>query len=197
MAKRPRKKSDVYVILNSGEVFVQTPIADIYYRYARWLVKINPVLLFPGFRRSHKKIIYVNGKKYGRGVYKEGCIPLKSYLDEELYLSDKLVNFIKIHFGFCCRKSYRGYFSVRLGRYEYIVLRRYTKECNIFCQVYYKPTEELMGTFIIDSSFSKIYPQFTVDNWFTSMYAIIGYIADAVVYSTVASQLNRTLDVIY
>lgn len=196
MPANRRKKSDIRVISDGGEVFVQSPSITAYYRYPKWLFKINQHVLLPGLRRNHRKIIFVNGKKYGTAEYREGCIPLTEYLGEEVWWSDKITRFVKVHFGLGCRKNHRGYFKVKLGHYEYIVLRRYTKENNIFCHIYYKPTEELMGTFIIDSTFTKVYPQFAVDHWVNSMYVIIGYITDAVLYSTVAMQLNKTIDVI-
>lgn len=196
MAKSCKDRNAVRIISNNGEIFVQSPDMEVYYRYPRWMFKINQKLLMPGLRRDHRKIIYVNGRRYGYAEYREGAIPLTAYLDEVVYWSDNITNFIKVHFGLGCRRSRRGYFLIKLGRTEYIVLRRYTKERNIFCQIYCKSTEEFMGSFIIDSAFTKVYPQFAVNNWVRSMYTIIGYIADAAIYSTVASQLNKTLEVV-
>ncbi len=191
-----KKKNTTRIISTGGEIFVESPSINIYYRYPRWLFKLNQKLLLPGFRRDHRKYIFINGKKFGRAEYREGCIPLPGYIDEVRYWSDNITNYIKVHFGLGCRKSHRGYFWVKLGRQEYIVLRRYTKERNIYCQIYYKLTNAFMGSFIIDSTFTRVYPQFAVDHWVNSMYAIIGYVTDAMIYSSVAQQLNKTIDIV-
>lgn len=194
-----RQKPDKYkvkIVFDSGETFVQSDYVSAYYRYRRWLVRVNPAVLLPGFRKDHRKKIYVNGKKYGFAEYRHGCIPMRPYLDDGQGLGFTIVNWIRVHLGLCCRRTDRGYFYIKLGPQEYVVLRRYTKERNILCQIYYKPTEEILGSFIFDKDFNNVYPHWSVDNWIHSMYVIIGYIADAVIYSTVAQQLNRKINVV-
>lgn len=196
MPRTAKKRSETQIIFDRGETFVQSEAITAYYRYRRWVLKVNPKLLFPGFRKDHRKRIYVNGRKYGFAEFRQACIPLPQYLEDAPGIGFKFINWIRVHWGLCCRSTDRGYFYIKLGKQEYVVLRRYTKDRNIFCQIYYKPTGEMLGSFIFDKDFNNVYPHWSVDNWVRSMYVIIGYVADAVIYSTVAQQLNRRLNVV-
>ena len=195
MSGSKKKKSDVRIVFNNGETFVSGAVSA-YYRYKRWILRINPKLILPGFRKDHRKIIYVDGKKFGKGEFRQGCIPFYPYLDDSQGIGFTVINWIRVHLGLLCRKSDRGYFYVKLGRQAYIIVRRYTEESNIFCKIYHKPTGDVLGSFIFDKDFLNVYPYWSVDNWVRSMFIVMGYVADAVIYSTVASQLNREIDVI-
>ena len=196
MARKVADRKSVKIIFDQGETFVESANLNAYYRYKRWFIHINPAFLLPGFRKDHRKKIYVNGKRYGFAEYNHGCIPLYPPLDDAPGLGFKIMNYIRIHFGLCCRRLDRGYFRVRLGTQEYVVLRRYTKERNVLCYVYYRPTNELLGSFIFDKDFNNVYPRWSVNDWVYSMYVIIGYVADAIIYASVAQQLNRRINVV-
>ena len=196
VSKRSATKAAAQIIFDSGDTFVTSDRMSAYFKYKKWLFQINPRLLPPGLRKDHRKKIYVNGRKYGYAEYRHGCIPMYPYLDDRRGLDIWLLNWIRVHLGLCCRRSDRDYFYIKLRHQEYVVLRRYTNERNTVCKIYVKTTGEMLGTFIFDSDFSNVYPHWSVENWVYSMYVIMGYVADAVIYSVVAQQLNRKINII-
>lgn len=191
-----RVKKAVEIILDNGEIFVNSPSMSVFYRYRFWLFQINPRFLLPGLRKEHRKSIFVNGKKRGIAEYRQGCIPMFPFIFDNRNFGVKIVNWIRVHLGLLCRKTDRGYFYIRLDKTEYIVLRRFTSARNVLCEIFCKEDGFMMGSFIFDAAFEKVYPYFSVDDWVNSMYVIIGYIADAVVYSTVAHKLNKSLEIV-
>lgn len=197
MSRRRANDNTVKIISDRGETFVQGPSLSAYFRYKHWLIKVNPVLLFPGFRKDNQKKIYVNGVKYGYAEHRYSCIPLVPYLFEGKDLGTRIQNFMRQRLGVWCKRNEKGYYLVQLGRYKYIVLRRYTKERNMLCTVYYKRTGEQLGSFVFDREFTKIYPRFGSDNLYNTMYVIMGYMADVAIYDSVAHLLDRTIEVVY
>lgn len=196
MGSKSSRKVAAHIIFENGETFVESDRLFANFKYVKWLFQINPRLVLPGLRRDHRKKIYVNGKKYGFAEYRHGCIPMYPYLDDRRGVDIWFINWIRVHLGLCCRPSDRDYFYIKLRRQEYIVLRRYTNERNTVCKIYEKASGEMLGTFIFDSDFKNVYPHWCVDNWVYSMYVIMGYVADAVIYSAVAQELNRKIKVI-
>lgn len=196
MARRRnyRDPTKIKIICDRGEIFVQGAGLSVYYRYRRWFLKINPVLLFPGFRKEHRKIIYVNGKKRGYAELRMGCIPLPDYYIDGQGLSGALRNFVRMKLGLGCRASERGYYKIYTMNLDYIVLKRFTKEQNIHCQVYRRDTGEKIGTFLYDKDCTTIYPSLAEPRLVNTFIVIMGYVTDSVLYSTVASKLNSVIE---
>ena len=195
----PRKKvkADAVITSERGNIYVDGARFDAEFRYPFWLFKINQHALLPGFRRDHCKVIYLNGKRYGKADYREGCIPLPSYRVPEEYLSDHWTNVFREISGLGCSRSSRGYYNIRLGSKTYVVVVRRTSEGYLRCIVHRRDSGRYIGDFLFDSSIEKVYPRLAVKGLERQFSIIIGYIMDSLVYTTVSFGLNRKLEVVY
>lgn len=189
-------KDKVQVKATGGEVFLKAPRLNAYFRYRRWLIQINPALLFPGLRREHRKIIYVHGKKWGYAEYRGGCVPLQAFNAKAYGLKGFVLNMIRRHWGFCCSQLDRGYYYIHLRTRKYVVTRAVMNDGSIFCRVYFYPEGEPVAAFTIDSDFKKAYPSLGEYNIINTLYVIIAYVADSLLYARFAGALNHTIDII-
>lgn len=180
-----------------GRVYVDGLRFNAQFRYPYWLFKVNQNLLLPGFRREQKRIIYVNGKRFGKADYRSGCIPLDKYRVPEEYWSDKLTNFARETFGLGCPQQSRGYYNVRLRTGEYIVVVRRTSKDYYRCLAYQKVSEEYIGDFLFDPRLETVHPRLVVQRLERIFYLLIGYLLDSLAYATVASQLDRKVAIRY
>lgn len=194
---RQKKNNRPRIVSQHGEVFVNSAGISMYYRYRHWIIKVNPKLLLPCFRKDHRKKFYDNGHYVGYGEYRNTYIPMQLYRADGSNLAVVIFNFIREVLGMGCNEHERGYFLVKVKRYKYIILKRVTLEGNILCKVYHKTTGTMMGSFIYDKTFTRVYPSFSDSRAMRTLFIIMGYITDAVIYSTVASELNRTIEVVY
>lgn len=194
---RKTKKPYATVVSEHGSIYVDSQSYDAEFRYPWWLFKVNNLLLFPGFRRDHKKVIYVNGKRCGKADYREGCIPLPAYRIPEEYLSDKWANIFRETFGLRCPKTSRGYYNIRLHSKVYIVVVRRTSEGYLRCIVHRRDSSKYIGDFLFDTTVSVVYPRLQVRGLERTFSIIIGYMMDSLMYATVANGLKRKLEISY
>lgn len=193
---RRKSKNDRIVECINGETFLQVPHLSAYFRYRKWLIQINPKYLFPGQRKEHRKIIYVHGKKYGYAEYRGGCIPLQQFNARAYGVKALFLNLIRRRLGVACSELDKGYYYIALKTKRYIVTRSVMKDGGIFCRVFFYPEGEAVGSFIIDKDFSKAYPTLGAYNIINTMYVIIAYVVDSLVYSRFAAALNHTVEII-
>ena len=173
---RAKKKPLATIISERGDIYVQGARFDAHFRYPFWFLKVNPVFLLPGLRRDHRKIVYVNGRRFGKADYREGCIPIEGYRMKEEYFSDKLTNFIWETFGVGCPSSRRGYYNIKLRTNTYVVLVRRTSKEYIRCLVYCRDTKEYVGDFLFDRNIENVYPRLEDKRLERTFCVIIGYI---------------------
>lgn len=184
----------IKIICNKGEIFVQGPRISVYYRYRWWFFRINPRILFPGLRRDHRKKIFVNGKNRGYAEFRGGRVPLPRYRRGQDLISNILDIFIHEKLGILCRQEECGYHLIHTMNTDYIVTERLTKEEHILCQVYIKETGEPIGSFVYNKDCNEIYPTLVAQRLVNTFTVIMGYVTETVLYSTMASKLNRTIE---
>lgn len=190
-----RRRPKAVITTERGQIYVDGLRFDATFRYPYWLWKVNPHLLLPGLRRDHRKIIYINGKRFGKADYREGCIPLPSYRIKEEYFSDKLTNFVREVFGLGCSRGSRGYYNIKLRTNTYVVIVRKTSAGYVRCIVYCRDTYEYVGDFLFDSEMTVVHPRLALPRLERTFCVIVGYILDSLVYATVARQLDRKLEI--
>lgn len=178
-----------------GVTYVNCARVTAVYKYRWWFFRVNPRLVFPAFRREHRKLIIANGKKRGWGEIRGGLIPLSRYDLPGTGLSRSIQQFIRKFLGLGCKRHQKGYIYVAIGPYRYIVLQHTTKEGLHFCEVFDKRTEEQIGNFIFNQDFTEVYPHISNDNVAVTLQVIMGYVADSMVYSMAAGHLVKTINI--
>ncbi len=188
-----RVRAKAIIEIEGGRIYVDGLKFDAEFRYPYWLLKVNQNAILPGLRRDQRRVIYVNGKRFGKADYRMGCIPLASYRVPEEYWSDKLTNFVRETFGLGCPRQSRGYYNIQLKTGTYIVVARKTSQGYHRCLAYRKDTEEYIGDFLFDPKLETVYPRLQVSRLERTFYILIGYMMDNLAYATVASQLSRKM----
>lgn len=196
MARR-KTKPVATIESDRGRIYVVGDRFDAEFRYPYWLVKMNQNLLLPGFRRDHEKVVYINGKRFGVAYYHEGCIPLNRYRLRERTFLARVYNRLRETTGLFCPKSYRGYYNVKLRTGSYFAVVHTTYDGHFRGVVYDKLNEECIGEFILDENIEHVYPRIVVDKLERTFCVVVGYVMDCMVYSTVASKLNRKFEINY
>lgn len=194
---RRRSKPDAVITSERGNIYVDGSTYDVEFRYPFWLFKINQGVLLPGFRRDHCKVIYLNGKRYGRADYREGAIPLKEYRVPEEYWSDHVTNVMREFTGLGCSRSARGYYNIRLKSRTYVAVVRRTSDGYLRCIVHCRDNGRYIGDFLFDANVEKVYPRLSARGLERTFSIIIGYIMDCLVYTTVSIKLERKLEIKY
>jgi len=175
---------------------VCTKYIDAYFRYRRYIIKINPSLLFPAWRKEHRKVIIVNGKKCGWAETRYGLIPLNTYKRHVRAPFKWIKHILREHLGLCCSQYEKGYIAVGIGHFRYAVLQSRTTSGYIACDVYDIAEQEPIGRFYFNQEISEVYLIANRSGVSNTLQVISGYVADSVVYSQAAIALNRTIKVI-
>ena len=191
-----KRISGYSVILQNGNVIVEGPNVSVTFKLKFWLLRVNPKLIFPGFRKDYCKKIFINGKVKGNAAFIQSCAPISKCRLEGGSFGIKIKNWIRERLGLLCNESERGWFRFKLNGEEYVVLQRVTERGNTLCEIYSKENDVSLGSFIIDSSFENIYPYFSENGFFELMLIVAGYMIDYLVNSCLISQLNGSLRVI-
>ena len=192
---RRRGKAIAVITTERGNIYVDGPRFDAHFRYPIWLCRLNPKLILPGLRRDHRKIVYINGRRFGRADYREGCIPLETYRLKETRLLDKFMNLLRETFGLCCSSKSRGYYNIKLKTNTFIVVVRRPSKDYIRCIVYIRDSGEYVGDFFFDAGIENVYPRLVRHDLERTFCVVIGYIMDSLVYTTVALHLDRKLEI--
>ena len=166
------------------------------YRYRAWALKVNPRLLFPAFRKEHRKFIVVDGKRKGYCEMRGGLIPMQRYDLPGAGFVRAFKTVLRHGLGICCSKRERGYTFVKFGRFKYVVLKKLTAEGLLWCEVYEIGTERSIGSFIFNRDLTEVYFRYVMDGAQLTLQVIIGYVVDTLVYSMAASSLVKTVKVI-
>lgn len=193
---RKLKSETVKIVLERGSTFVQGRGLSVYYRYRRYLFRINQSLLFPAWRREHRKVVYANGKRYGWAEQRFGCVPIDTNRSRRRGILGVIVTFIRFHLGLFVPESMRGYYLVKIMHLKYIVTVYRGKDGLISGKICLKDTGEPVASFVFSKDLTKIYPIFGEYDVPNTVYTIIGYIADCIVYSSVAQSLNRVMEIV-
>lgn len=195
MARRMRTQVN-QIHCERGLTYVDCVYVNAIYRYRRWLFRINPKLLFPAFRKDHRKFFIVNGKRRGWGEIRSGWIPLSRYELPGSGFRVSVWRFLRKRLGLGLRRYERGYIYIGIGPYRFIVIQHTSQEGLHICEVYDKKTEEQIGNFIFNQEFTEVYPHISYDGVENTLHVIIGYVADSMVYSRAAGLLQKTIKVI-
>lgn len=193
---RSRNKS-IQIISQYGKIYLEGKGIDVQYRYRRWLFQLNPDLVPSGLRKTNRKVILMNGRKLGYAETRNSCIPLPQYRPLEKGLYGVLLHFVRCHLGWCCKRYERGYILIVMDRHKFVVTKSITEMGNLFCSVYFFRSGNKVATFTFDKDFRKVYPITNNDHWLESIMIMAGYVADTLIYQSVASQLNRTIEVVF
>lgn len=185
------------ITLYQGETTVETEHVSVFLRYRRWLLKLNPVLLPPAWRREHRKIIISNGKKVGWAETRFGLIPIRSRVSRPRRPFRKLKSFVRKWLGIGCLSYERGYVLVGIGQFRYAVLQSTTPSGYTLCEVYDIQEQEPIGRFYFNQELTEVYLVANVGGVANTLQVISGYIADALVYSKAAVTLNRTIKLVF
>lgn len=190
------KSTKSVVHCEQGKTFLDLNGIAITYKYRPWLVKLNPRFVFPALRREHRKAILVNGKRKGYCEMREGLIPMRRYALPGRGTIRFIKTALRLGLGICCSRRERGYAFVKLGRYQYFVIRNVTKEGLLWCEVYELGTEKSIGSFVFNREFTEVYPRPATTGVSLTLQMIIGYIADTLVYTLAASSLIKDIQII-
>lgn len=175
---------------------METKAINVIYQYRWWFVKVNPRLLFPAFRKEHRKIIIANGKKRGYGEIRGGLVPLSRYELPGHGFWRGVKTFFRKSLGLGCKRYEKGYIYIKISRWEFIVLQRTTEQGLQVCEVYEMKSENPVGGFIFNQDFSEVYPHISREGMTLTLYTIIGYVADSMVYNLAASSLSREIKIV-
>ena len=192
---RGKSKAIATITTERGNIYVDGARFDAHFRYPVWLFKLNPKLILPGLRRDHRKIVYINGRRFGKADYRDGCIPLESYRLRENRMLDKFMNFIRETFGIGCSNRSRGYYNIKLRTNTFVVVVRRSSKEYIRCIVYIRDSGDYVGDFMFDNAIENVYPRLVRHDLERTFCVIIGYIMDSLVYTTVALHLDRKLEI--
>lgn len=192
---RGAKVNKARIELYCGETTVSTSLVNAYFPYRRWLFKINPKLLFPAFRKEHRKLIIVNGRKCGWAEERYGLIPLNSHWNKAIGRFKWLKRWVRRHLGLWCNSYERGYKLIAIGHLRYIVLEAVTTSGYTACDVYSIIEQEPIGRFYFSQDLSSVYVKANREGVVQTLQVISGYVADALVYQHVALSLNRAINI--
>lgn len=184
------------VVCDRGVTYVDCAYVNAIFRYRRWVVKLNPQLLFPSLRREHRKVFIVNGKKRGWGEVRMGQIPLSKYDLKGSGVFVGIRQFFRKYIGVGLRRNEKGYIYAGIGSYRFVIVQHISKEGLYICEVYDKRTEDQIGNFIFNKEFTEVYPHTSVRGIESTLQVIIGYVADSLVYSRAAGMLQSTIKII-
>lgn len=184
------------IVCQDGHTSLETQGLYATYRTPLWVLRLNPLLKVPGRRRSSFKVIEVNGKRWGKAYYCEGCIPMPPYISEDGRGIHRVFDAWKIHIGLGVRRANRGYFLIKLKQNKFIVLRRVTNEKRIYGAVYQYMSGDLVGTYIFDEEFKNVLLKTNEGALPNSLKVIAGYLADVSVYSQVVGLMNREVSIV-
>lgn len=190
-----KRREYPHIRCENGETYLNCKGLYAEYRQPFWLFKVNDIFLLPGLRRNSCRTISVNNKRYGKAYFLEGCIPLPPYISEDPSPLSWVFNRVRVRLGLFCRRGWRGYFYVHLGRNKFAVTRRVTKEKLIYGKVYYYMTGEIMGTYIFNEDFTAVRLATVEGGLPNTLKVIAGYIADVSIYSTLTDCLNRKIEI--
>lgn len=193
-----RKNLDtVSIISEGGQVYVSGRGLDVRYRYRRWLFHVNPAVVPLGLRKEHRKIVYINRRRCGRAEVCFGPNPLPEFRYGGKGLRVFWMNVMRNTFGWYSSRSEFGYMRVVLKRCHYIITKSFTEKGNLYCRVFDEYTGEGLATLVFDPNFDTLYPSIEYDGWLATALTIAGYVADTLIYSSVASQLNKKVKVMW
>lgn len=193
MAKK--QGNAMQVVCYRGQTIVNSKYIDAEFVYRHWLLRVNPALLFPEFRKEHRKIIKVNGKKIGWAEIRGGCLPLKIYDLKGTGLRTIIRRWIRKHLGLMLRSFEKGYIAVGIGHFRYVVTKSYTEAGFVTCEVYDVVKQFPIGRFSFTSDFADVYAAVNCDGVFNTLQIILGYVADTIVYDSAALSLNKTINI--
>lgn len=193
---RVRSKDRGFLGCKRGIVYASTPEVEALYLPSMWVFRINPKILLPGFRKDFQMSFQVNGVRWGKGEMRYGGIPLPPYHNDSGTISAVISNFIHERLGLFCAKGARGYYSVKVGRRKFIVIKRETDSGVIICRVYNKFKEEV-GQFAFDPSLKNVHPYPLVNNIYQTMIVIMGYMFYIILYERVSGDLNAKSTINY
>lgn len=192
---RRRKASDMQVVCYRGETTVMSRYVDASYTFRPWLFMLNPKLLPPGLRKHHRKIIRVNGKRRGYAEYRDGWLPLQRYELNGSGAGVYIKKWIRRNLGFLLRPYEKGYVSIHLCGFRYAVTTAYTEGGFVHCEVYDIDRQYPIGRFDFAQDFSEVYVAANTDGVSNTLQVILGYVADMEVYNSVASDLDKTINI--
>lgn len=172
---------ETVVVFKSGRTYIDGRGFDLEFKPKWWWVQINPKLIWPTFRSSSRKNIYVDGRKVGSTIYRDGTIPLMYTRMIGDNLRAKVFNTILRPLGIRVAECNKGYFDVKLAGYHYIIVLSETVKNMLNCYVYLKNPEERLGYFVVSDEFKRISTSF-VDKRITDTMAILV----AIVYDYIA-----------
>lgn len=185
------------ITLYQGETTVETEHVSVFLRYRRWILKLNPALLPPAWRKEHRKLIVSGGKKVGWAETRYGLIPIKSCVSRPRRPFRKLKSFARKWLGIGCASYERGYILVGIGRFRYAVLQSTTTSGYTSCEVYDIQEQEPIGRFYFNPELTEVYLVANIAGVANTLQVISGYIADDLVYARAATTLNRTIKLVF
>lgn len=183
------------VVCYRGHTTVTSKHLDAEFVYRRWLFRVNPAFLFPAFRKEHRKIIKVNGKKIGWAEIRGGWTPLKIYDLKSYGLRTSICRWIRKHLGLMLRPFEKGYIAIGIGHFRYVVTKSVTEAGFITCEVYDVMKQLSIGWFSFTQDFSDVYVVTNCDGVFNTLQVILGYVADTLVYDSAALSLNKIINI--
>lgn len=195
MAKTKAKPQN-QVLCVAGLTYVDCAGMQALYKYRKWVLKINPALLFPAHRKEHRKLIIINGKRYGWAEIRSGMIPLPQFKLPAKNVLEAIRNFIRHRMGYLLKSYEKGYIYVAVKRGRYIVLKRKTPAGFTMCEVFRQHDGARLGHFVFSEDFTEVYPYPASVRLNALFCVIIGYVADTMVYNKAVEVLNKTIKIV-
>ena len=184
---RQRSSKGVSIVLRKGKTYVYGPGVDVVLKDSIWMIRVNPKLLPPGFRRTDRKKLFVGRKCIGWAYQAYTGIPIDEYRRKCEYLSDVWANYICERTGIGCRERKRGYFAVCIKNTIFIVVVGKTEQGNYDCLVYTKHNSDYIGNFIISPTFETIQNRLGDMRYARKFYTVIGYVSGCLLTSAVSN----------
>ena len=169
------------IYYSRSSVTVVTDKATYDYRSKFWVVKVNPRLLMPYFRKVDPASIYINGRKRGWGEYRVGLPPIRECTYWAKGPAKRLQLLLQSWFAYGCPPGRGSYYRVKVGKVVFVVCPRYSERKELFCDVYDLYKQEKVGQIIFGANFEYAWPRVLVDGVHNSLLAIMGYLVRTVV----------------
>ena len=195
MARRSVKQQNI-IYCDHGTTWVENSYLQAIYKYRWWFWRINPRLLPPAWRREHRKIIIVNGRRLGYGEIREGLRPISKYNLPGKGFGHAIKTFFRKCFGFGCKRYEKGYTYIKVGKFKFVIEQRTTEKGLLICEVTEIPSGEGVGGFAFSSDFSTVTLQYGPAGYELTLQIIMGYIADSCIYNLAATALTREIKII-
>lgn len=195
MARRHIRQQDT-IYCDRGVTWVEDQYIQAIYKYRWWFWKINPRLLPPAWRKEHRKLIIVDGKRRGYGEIRGGLIPLSKYNLPGQGVIHGIHTFVRRHLGFWCKRYEKGYTYITIGTFKFVIEQRTTERGLLVCEVTEIPSGRGVGGFSFSPDFNTVTLQYGPKDYELTLHVIMGYIADSCIYNLAATALTREIKIV-